>query len=272
VLKEILDGGVDLEWSHNDTTRGHKGKTALAIASEYGHLHVVNELLNRGANIEAQDDEAGTALFLAAGNNHLDVVKELLNRGANVNARKYGSTPLYFAAVKNSLNVVKELLDKGAIISQGGDRLQALHGAVVKNNVDVIEELLDRGANVEAQDDVGRTALHVAAQHNNNPDIVKQLLDSGAKINAKTKNGLTALHYAAMYGNINIVPELVGRGANIFAADQYRRTPLDEARENYHEEIAQILLTAEEQQINSMKECNFFQRAICFVFQCNVCL
>merc|ERR1711936_39808 len=95
VLKEILDGGVDLEWSHNDTTRGHKGKTALAIASEYGHLHVVNELLNRGANIEAQDDEAGTALFLAAG--------------------------------KNSLNVVKELLDKGAIISQGGDRLQALH-------------------------------------------------------------------------------------------------------------------------------------------------
>jgi ankyrin repeat protein len=42
-------------------------------------------LVDKGANIHAQDKGGYTALMLAASNNHVDVVGWLIQRGADVN-------------------------------------------------------------------------------------------------------------------------------------------------------------------------------------------
>ena len=56
-------------------------------ASGRGHLEIVRELCERGANVNAATTKKGyTALMRASGRGHLEVVRELCERGANVNA------------------------------------------------------------------------------------------------------------------------------------------------------------------------------------------
>ena len=65
------------------------------------------------------------------------------------------------------------------------------------------EEALRNGANVNAKDEDGRTALHLAA-FNGHADIVEALLRHGADVNAKDKDGYTALHWAATLGHAEV--------------------------------------------------------------------
>ena len=78
-------------------------------------------LLDRGADIEARDNEGGTALhqLLYAGYVHSPpTIALLLSRGADVEARNnIGETPLLMAVVNSDWNVVKLLLEAGADVS-----------------------------------------------------------------------------------------------------------------------------------------------------------
>ena len=57
------------------------------MASQQGHLDVVQALLAKGADVNAKDNDGATALMLASQNGHLDVVQALLAKGADVNAK-----------------------------------------------------------------------------------------------------------------------------------------------------------------------------------------
>merc|ERR1712111_89346 len=121
------------------------GNTALILAGKKGHLDILRELLDRGANIEAQDKWQGnTALQYAAQNNHLEVVKELLDRGANIEAQGkwQGNTALHYAARYNRLDVVKVLLDRGANVrTKNADGETALKLARQKGHTEIVRVL-----------------------------------------------------------------------------------------------------------------------------------
>ena len=59
------------------------GATSLFIASQYGHLDVVRELLDNDANIEAAYNNGYTPLLQASFMGHIHVVRALLDAGAN---------------------------------------------------------------------------------------------------------------------------------------------------------------------------------------------
>jgi len=101
-LKRLLDRGADIEAQNNYPAYGW---TALHWAADNNHLDVVKELLDRGADIDAQEDNGRTALHWAVENYNLDVVKELVHRGANVLTKAtYGtSTALELAREKGEL-------------------------------------------------------------------------------------------------------------------------------------------------------------------------
>ena len=85
LVEQALQNGADV----NDNTLHANGMTPLHMACCRGHLDVVQELVARGANVEATDEFGRTPLHLACGNGHLDVVQELVARGANREATDY---------------------------------------------------------------------------------------------------------------------------------------------------------------------------------------
>jgi len=79
-------------------------------------LRVATTLLERGADVRAQDARKRTPLHLAVALGDDDVVTAILKKGADVNARDYqGETPLFNALRSRSpQRMVKLLLDAGA--------------------------------------------------------------------------------------------------------------------------------------------------------------
>ena len=71
--------------------RDAHGETALTVASEEGDPKVVKLLLDKGANINAQQNDGHTALMAAIRAGHIESVKLLLSRGADVNAEAQDS-------------------------------------------------------------------------------------------------------------------------------------------------------------------------------------
>ncbi len=63
------------------------------MASQNGHLEVVQALLAKGAEVNARVNDGSTALGVASQNGHLEVVRALLAEGADVNVK--GGITLY---------------------------------------------------------------------------------------------------------------------------------------------------------------------------------
>ena len=86
---------------------------------EHGHTHVVQLLIERGADLNKVDDEGETPLIKAASSSRKYVVKVLLDGGADPDeADKLGHTSLHEAASKGDKDVIQALIDGGADINK----------------------------------------------------------------------------------------------------------------------------------------------------------
>ena len=130
----------------------------LLLASMYGHLEVVRELLSQGAKVDAADNNGFTPLYVACYNGHLEVVRELLSWSPNVN-------PLLLPSMYGHLDVVRELLSQGAKVDAADNNgLTPLHVACYNGHLEVVRELLSWSPNVNASDNKGLTPLGAASK------------------------------------------------------------------------------------------------------------
>lgn len=96
------------------------------MAATAGHQKVVQSLLIRGAEVEAQSERTkDTPLSLACSGGRYEVVEILLNHGSNKEHRNVSDyTPLSLAASGGYVNIIKLLLNHGAEInSRTGSKL-----------------------------------------------------------------------------------------------------------------------------------------------------
>uniref|UniRef100_A0A8C5IF51 Uncharacterized protein n=1 Tax=Junco hyemalis TaxID=40217 RepID=A0A8C5IF51_JUNHY len=149
-----------------------KGNTALHIAALAGQQDVVRELVNYGANVNAQSQKGFTPLYMAAQENHLEVVKFLLENGD-------GFTPLAVALQQGHENVVAHLINYG---TKGKVRLPALHIAARNDDTRTAAVLLQNDPNADVLSKTGFTPLHIAA-HYENLSVAQLLLNRGASVN-----------------------------------------------------------------------------------------
>ncbi len=111
-LKQILEGKPDLAEFNSD------GLTALHVAVQNGNVECASLLLSAGANPNVPTVlQRATALHFSAMGGGREIIDELLRRGADVNAvSKEGFTPLYYAVMFRRAEVVKTLLEHRAAL------------------------------------------------------------------------------------------------------------------------------------------------------------
>jgi ankyrin repeat protein len=228
--------------------------TSLFDAAKKGDTNAVQALLEKGADINAKDEEGKTALMYAVEGGHSETVRLLkraeaakrkerkLSKKQSVKTahiynfrrqKKYisaltGINRVLMAAVEtgNAANVLK-LLNKGADANAKNDEgVTALMKAAGKGHKDVVVVLLDKGADVDAKDGHGGTALMDAAIEGD-ADIVRTLLENGADVNIKDMDGITAI--MCVEDNISVVQVLLDKGADVNVKDKFGLTALKRA-------------------------------------------
>ncbi len=176
------------------------GATALMVAAQAGDAALVRALLDRGADPNARNANGGTPLMHAAMGGNPVVVTDLVTAGAQLDATaKLGWTALLLAAAKGHTDAARVLLDSGARPNQADTYgWTPLMRAVSGNHGDVVDLFLSApDVNLEAREETGATALHVAAQYGH-AGMAAKLLDSGADARAVNHRGLSAADFAVM--------------------------------------------------------------------------
>lgn len=118
---------------------------ALIGAATYGHYDVLKLLLDKGADVHANDD---MALLRSALNYHPKCVRLLLDYGANIHANN--DIVLRECAKKKSKIMVKLLISNGANIHVNNDEI--LQYIEKCNDVSYLKFLVDHGIDIDAID------------------------------------------------------------------------------------------------------------------------
>jgi ankyrin repeat protein len=108
VVARMLDEDPQLLLFPDDD---HVHTSLLMRAAWMGHVGVVRVLLERGADVSAQDDDGDTALHCAAMTGREEIVSLLLTNGADIHSRgNMGRTALICASQDGNLAVVRLLV------------------------------------------------------------------------------------------------------------------------------------------------------------------
>jgi ankyrin repeat protein len=154
----------------------------------------------------------GRDLLNAVAMRDTSLVRELLGRGADVNARdeEHGDTPLMFAVKFADASMLRLLLDAGARVDARDDAGRtALFFAPVSS--EMFRVLLSAGADVHARDDEGNTLLMRKVSESASLADVEELLRLGVDPGLRNNDGETALDLAEILGLLRIVEILESR-------------------------------------------------------------
>jgi uncharacterized protein len=168
--------------------------TALMESALRGETSVVNALLDRGATINATDEDRRQALHYAAKNEQHDgtVVRLLLEHGADPLAlSKEGVTPVMEAASGMGggtvINAVAMIAYAKEVNQRDTDGNTALLIASTEANTIVVRALLRAGANPNLANSKGELPITAAAR-NGLSDRVQLLLAFGADPSLRQSN------------------------------------------------------------------------------------
>jgi ankyrin repeat protein len=214
-----------------------EGYTPLHRAAQFGHLEIMDMLLERGADVNRQDVLGATALHYASWSSNEALMPRLLQAGARLNiSDNLGMTPLHWAAARSwSADV---LLARGADVrARNRDAQTPLHLA---HSPVAASQLIAARADVSARDRWGDTPLHKRSCEGR-PETLQVLLDHGVDVNAVSYDGMTPLHAAAKIGNTAALRVLLEKGADVNARTNSGLTPYGISHQ-HNEETRAILV------------------------------
>jgi hypothetical protein len=181
----------------------------LFLAIEKKDLQYIIELINFGADVNAQNSDSGESVLAHAINEaraehgHMKGVLQMLMARSGEKEEDIPEQFKHFLSVQTTqtdpimVEIINLLLSKGAdvnIRSRAGG--SALLNAVKIQNPTLVKLLLHHGANPNVQE-FGSTPLHFSIEHGNK-EIIKILMQAGADPNIGNSEGLTSIEKAKL--------------------------------------------------------------------------
>lgn len=187
-VQQLLDWDVMADPRQRDK----KGRTPLMLAARYGNPAVCNVLLAKDIQaIEDQDQENCTALMYALYCHHCALTKQ---QGVTKSPKEYEAC--IQALVANILNVKDQQIKEKYLNIQDKGGKNALFFAL--HHLPFVTMLCEAGINVDAQDNLGNTALIQSCTNECDDSVKMQLLKAGADVSIKNKKGKDALRSVRM--------------------------------------------------------------------------
>eukprot|EP00074_Homo_sapiens_P081682 XP_016855844.1 E3 ubiquitin-protein ligase MIB2 isoform X8 [Homo sapiens] len=176
--------------------------TALHVAVQRGFLEVVRALCERGCDVNLPDAHSDTPLHsaISAGTGASGIV-EVLTEVPNIDVtatNSQGFTLLHHASLKGHALAVRKILARARqlVDAKKEDGFTALHLAALNNHREVAQILIREGrCDVNVRNRKLQSPLHLAVQQAH-VGLVPLLVDAGCSVNAEDEEGDTALHVA----------------------------------------------------------------------------
>ena len=165
VVKIILKHNPNLELVAIE----HLNSTPLLIASEKGYYYIVQLLANKGASLEARNQNGMTPLLLASKNGHIEICKFLINNQRKADLQTHcdgdGMTPLLLACQYGYIEICRFMLQKGAYVhARNKDKATGLILACRYGHYEIAKIMLEKGCDIKAESNYG-TAFEVAKHY-----------------------------------------------------------------------------------------------------------
>ena len=210
--------------------------TALMWTAQEGYDSLTRQLILQGVNINYRNSDGRTALHYAAHTGHLHIVQVLLNNGAEIDpGDEHHHTPLVLSVVAKNYDVMLHLITSGADVAQLGECTystrdlgrEALSYAINSKHKDIADIFIASGVGIKGllSTSPPMTVLMWTAKEGDDSST-KQLILQGVNINYQNPGGRTALHFAAHSDRLNIIKILLNNGAEIDLEDKHHHTPL----------------------------------------------
>ena len=179
IVRLLLESGAEVDARHKDKIRAHtlrdddwypdvSDETALIAAARLGLTNCARELLEHGADVNAQSSIGLSPLMYAAASGHTDLVELFLDSGADVNIRdNKGYSPLLYAALRLTERSAQGIDNEGSIVLEEIDfnesdvGLRTASRSAGKGSTEIDQMLLDHGADVNVTNDWGYQRLDV---------------------------------------------------------------------------------------------------------------
>ncbi|KAM6178583.1 unconventional myosin-XVI [Rhynchocyon petersi] len=216
------------------------GGSLLHLCARYDNAFITEVLIDRGVNINQQDEDFWTPMHIACACDNPDIVLLLVLAGANVLLQDVnGNIPLDYAVegTESSCILVTYLEENGVDLTS----LRQMKLQRPMSMLADVKHFLSSGGNVNEKNEEGVTLLHMACA-SGYKEVVSLILEHGGDLNVVDNQYWTPLHLAAKYGQTNLVKLLLMHQANPNLLNCNEEKPSDIAASEFIEEM---LLKAE---------------------------
>ncbi|KAJ6252357.1 ankyrin repeat-containing protein [Anaeramoeba flamelloides] len=237
IVNILLQQNADVNLLNTKT-----GQSPIIIAIKLKKMQIIELFLSKNPNLEIIDKHSNTALTLSIENKLIDVIPKLMKKNININYHlKTGDTPLSMAIKKGLFKIVKLFLQK-VNPKEKINGYSYLSIAVEYNQTEIVEHFLSLDLNPNQPNDDGTFPLLIGCLAQSYESIAA-LLQSGADANQIEKeNGWFPLFVSVMKSNNKITKLLIEHDADIQKKTSDGSTLLHLAVKNGKLKLIQLLI------------------------------